>query len=104
MINRLSDNPHSKLLADFGHDLQSFFAQSLKCVGRSARLVSATTEELRSRSMHALSHRECLLAALDSAWPSHDREPGPADCGRRPRKPDHRVFFLHVAANELVGL
>ena len=46
---------------------KAFFAQTLECIGRGARLVGAAAEELRAGRGHLLGDRKSLLAALDGA-------------------------------------
>ena len=70
---------HAELLADLGHDLQAFFAESLEGVGRGARLVGAAAEELRAGRGDALGHGERLLAAFDRTRPGDDGEVVAAD-------------------------
>ena len=48
VVDGFGDDAHSEVVADFGHDLQGFDAEALKCVGRGARLVGAAAEELRT--------------------------------------------------------
>ena len=104
MVDGFGNDAHAELLADLRHDAQTFFAEALKRVRGSARLVGAAAEELGSRALQALRHTKCLLAAFDRARTSDDGEAGPADGGRRAGKTDDGVFFLHVTADQLVGL
>src|SRR5205809_12458 len=54
VINSLCNDPHAEFIAYLGHDLQSLFAESLKGIRRSARLVRSSAEELRPGPAHAL--------------------------------------------------
>ena len=81
-----------------------FFAQPLKRIRRSPRLVSSASKELRSGTMHALGHGKRLFPALDGAWSRNNRKPGAADRSRGPGKTNHRVVFFNVPAHQLVGL
>jgi hypothetical protein len=54
--------------------------------------------------MHALGDGKGLLAALDGAGSGHDCQPWSSNCRRGSGKADHGVVFLHIAANQLVGL
>ncbi len=104
VIDGLGDDLHAELLADVGHDAQAFFAESLKSVGRSARLVGSAAEKLGSGAMHALGRGEGLFAGLDAAGASHNRESWTADGRGGAGKGDDRVVLLDVAANQFVGL
>ena len=104
MINGFRNNLHPILLADLSHDLQAFFAQTLKRIRRSARLVSSAAKKLRSCARHALRHCKRLLPALDRAGASNNRQPGPANRGIRPRKTNHSVVFFDITAYQLVRL
>ena len=84
--------------------LQRFQAQALKGVRRGAGLVSAAAEELRAGRGHLLGDGEGLFAAFDGAGPGDDGQVAAADGGVGSGKADDGVFFLHVAAGQLVGL
>src|SRR5208282_5190188 len=74
---------------------------------RSARLVSATAEELGSGAGDALGNSESLLAALDAARPSNDGQVGASDADARSiraGKIDDSVVGLGVATHQFVGL
>ncbi len=92
-----------KLVADLGHDLERLDAEALECVGRGAGLVGAAAEELRAGGGDLLGDGEGLLAALDGAGAGDDGEVASADGGVGAGEADDGVFFLHVAAGELVG-
>src|SRR5262249_14554120 len=91
-------------LTDFGHNFQAIFAQTLKCVRRSARLVRSTAKESRAGAGHSFSNCECLFWRLDRAGPGNNAQIAAAKTSIAARKMDYRVFFLHVAADQLVGL
>src|SRR5438552_12290537 len=69
VVNGFGNNLHSILIADVGHDAQSLFAQTLKGIGRSPRLVRATSKKLRARAMHSLGYGKSLVATLNAARP-----------------------------------
>ena len=77
VVDGLGNDLHAELLADVGHDAQAFFAESLKRVGRSARLVGSAAEKLGSGAMHALGRGEGLFAGLDAAGAGNNRKAGP---------------------------
>src|SRR5579872_3548790 len=104
VIDRFGDDPHPELLAHFGHDTKGFLAESLERVRRGAGLVGAAAEELGSGFLHALGHGEGLFAAFNRARSGNDGEGWSADCRIGSGKANDSVFFLHIAADELVGL
>ena len=81
VIHRFGDDEQAEALANFGHDLQPFFAQSLKRIRRGAGLVGAAAEELGSGASDALGDDECLFAALDAARAGDDGQAGASDGG-----------------------
>ena len=78
--------------------------EALKGVRRGAGLVGAAAEELRAGSGDLFGDGEGLLAALDGAGPGDDGQVAAADGGIGAGEADDGVFFLDVAAGELVGL
>src|SRR2546422_4836670 len=93
---------HPILLPDFRHDAQALLAESLKSVGRSARLICTSAEELRAGAMHAFCYGEGLLAGLNAAGAGHDREARTADRRIRVSKGYDRIVGLYVAADQFV--
>src|SRR5215475_309087 len=47
-IHHLADSEQAELVGGFAHQLQALFAESLECIGRSARLERSGTQNLRS--------------------------------------------------------
>src|SRR4029077_4954867 len=79
VIDGFGDDEQSEAVADFGHDLQTFFAQSLKRIRRGAGLVGSAAKELRSGTGYALGSSESLIASLDTAGTGDDGEVGTSD-------------------------
>ena len=104
VIDGFGDDEQAEAVADLGHDLQPFFAQTLERIGRGARLVGASAEELGSGAGDALGNGEGLVAALDGAGAGDDGEVGAADGDGEFGKLDDRVVGLGVAADKFVGL
>src|SRR6266446_1874500 len=102
VVHGFGDDQQAKAVAEVGHNLQTFFAESLKGIGRSTRLVCAATEKLGAGAGHAIGDLEGLVAALDAAWTGHNDKICAADGDRRTRKPDYRVIGLYVATYEFV--
>ena len=94
-----------ELVANLGHDLQPVFAQALKRVGRSTRLVGASAEELRAGARDTRSATAIACSRLSMAQgPAMMARPGPANGGVRPCKTDDGIVELDVAADQFVGL
>src|SRR6266404_6023325 len=79
VIDGFSDDEQSEAVADFGHDLQTFFAQALKGIRGSARFVRSAAKELGSGTGDALGDFERLIASLDAARAGDDGEVGASD-------------------------
>src|ERR1700674_5450665 len=108
VIDGFGDDEQSEAFADFGHDLQTFFAQSLKRIRRSARLIGSAAEELGSGAGDALGDFKRLIASLDSARAGDDGQVGASDGDRRTFqvricKFDDGVVGLGVATDQFVG-
>jgi hypothetical protein len=77
VIDGFGHDKQAEAVADFRHDLQSFFAQSLKRIGRGARFVGAAAEELGSG---ATATRSAIVNACSRLsmphGPSNDGQPG----------------------------
>ena len=84
--------------------LQAFLAHALEGIRRGARLVRAAAEELRPGCATASAAAKACSAAFDRAGAGDDRQISPADRRIRAGKADDRVLFLHIAADQLVGL
>src|SRR5664280_3178174 len=67
VIDGLGNDQQTKAVADFRQDLQALLSQTLKCVGRGARLVGASAEEAGAGAGHALGGSERLITGFDSA-------------------------------------
>src|SRR5207237_2476958 len=72
VVRSFRDNLKAKFFAHLGHDLPSFFAQSLKGIRRSAWLDRASAKEFRATALDNLGDRKSLFAALDRTWPGDD--------------------------------
>ena len=79
VIDGFGDDEQAEAVADFGHDLQTFFAQALKRIRRGARFVGAAAEELGSGTGDALGDFEGLIASLNAARAGDDGEVGASD-------------------------
>src|SRR6266403_1570506 len=79
VIDGFGDDEQSEAVANFGHDLQTFFAQSLKRIRRGAGLVSASAKELSSGTGNPLGGFKCLIASLDPARSGDNGEVGASD-------------------------
>src|SRR5260370_38806226 len=78
----------------------------MKTVWRSARLVSAASEEPRAGFLDALGDGQTLLLGFDGARAGDERDVLAADddvAGGRGKSED-AVFFFGVAADEFIGL
>src|SRR5580692_74676 len=104
MVNGLGNCPQAKILTHVSHDLQAFFAQTLKRIRRCAWLVSSAAKELRPRTLDALSHSKRLLPALNGARPGDNRESRATNRGIAARETNDGVLFPEVAADQLVRL
>ncbi len=102
-VDGLAHDAQPEVLANLRHDLERVFSQSLEGVGRSSRLECTAAEELCSRIRHCFCDRKRLLTRLDSARPGDDRQVASANGGVGTGKADDGVFFLGVAAHQLVG-
>ncbi len=87
--------------ADAQH-LQPGFAESLKAVGRAARLEGAAAQDLGARALDGGGRRFDLLFRFGRARPGHDDDFVAADAHVADR--DDRVLLLERAARELVRL
>src|SRR6266446_8452 len=76
VIDGFGDDEQSEAVANFGHDLQTFFAQTLKGIRRCARFVGAAAEELGSGTGDALGDLKGLIASLDAARAGDNGEVG----------------------------
>ena len=65
VVDGLGDDLQTKAVAHLRHDAQAFFSQTLKGIGRSARLVGASAKKLRARLAHAFGYRKGLLVAFN---------------------------------------
>ena len=79
VIDGFGDDEQSEAVANFGHDLQTFFAQALKGIRRGARFVRSAAKELGSGTGDALGDFEGLIASLDAARAGDDGEVGTSD-------------------------
>ena len=104
VVDGFGDDAESKAIADFGHDLECVYAESLKGVGRRAWLVGSAAEELCAGGRNLLGDGEGLFTAFDGAWTTDDGEVASADRGIGSREADDRVFFFNVATCKLVSL
>ncbi len=85
-------------------NLEAVFGETLERIRRGARLVGAAAEEARAGASNVLGGSEGLVAALDGARAGHDGNLVAADGGVGIGEADDRVFFLEIAADQLVGL
>jgi len=96
----MQSDPESGLGARLRQQLQPVLLQSLKRVRRSARLVSATAQQLATGRFHRAGRRQNLLARLHRARSGAKRQF--ASPYRDTGNLDHRVVRLHLAADQLV--
>ena len=66
-VQSFSDDLQAISFTDFGEDLQTFFTEALKCVGRSTRLERAAAKEPGAASADSFGDGESLCAAFDCA-------------------------------------
>ncbi len=104
VVQRLGHNAQPEALPHLGHDAQSGLAHALEGIWGGARLVRPAAQELRSRPGYLLGYRKSLLPALNRAWSGDHGNVLAADRGIRAREADHRILFLHIAADQFVGL
>src|SRR5271166_3167356 len=104
VVDGLGDDQQPEAVTDLRQDLQAIFSQALKRVRRSAWLVRASTKELRARAGDTFGGGQRLLAAFDGARAGDHGHLVAAEARVRTGEADDRVFFLHVAADELVRL
>ena len=93
--------PSPVSLARFRQVSQAFFAQALKRVRRSARLVGAAAQELAAGGFHGARRCQNLFAAFHRTGARAERQFGAAH--RDARHVHHGVVGLHFAADQLVG-
>ena len=79
LVHRLGDDIKPELIADLGHHLQALFAESLKSVRRSTRLVRTAAEESGAAFGDDPGGRYHLFAVLKSARAGDHREFAAAD-------------------------
>src|SRR5260370_21031748 len=106
IVDRLGDDAETVRRADFRKNLEAVFAEALKTVGGSARLVGTSAEEARTGFFDAFGDGEALLLGFDRAG---SRDEGDVlasddDISRRRGNPKDAVFFLCIAADKLVRL
>ena len=88
----------------FRHNLQRFFAQPLKRIRRSPRLVGAAAVKLCAGHRHLLGNGERLISRLHRARSGDHRHLRAADGRIGPGETDDGVLFLHVAADQFIRL
>jgi hypothetical protein len=71
-LHHLGDDQQAGLVGDLAQQLQPLDAHALEAVGRAARLVRASAQELCARGGGQLRAQQDLLARFDRAGPGHD--------------------------------
>src|SRR5712691_4415281 len=106
IVDSFGDDAKAEFFPDFRENLEALFAETLKTVRGSAGFVSAAAEEARAGFFDALGDGQALLFGFDGAGAGDQGNVVAADddiAGRRGDSED-AVFFLGVAADELVRL
>jgi hypothetical protein len=106
IVDRFSDDAETVGRADFRKNLEAIFAEPLKAIRRSARLVGAAAEESRTGFFDALSDSQALLLGFHGARACYESDVLAADddVSRGRRDPKDAVFFFRIAADKLVRL
>src|SRR5713101_2347363 len=106
IVDGFRDDTETVAGADFRKNLQSFFTETLKTVGRSAGLVRTAAEKARAGFFDAFGDSEALFLGFDGARPG-DKSHVPAandDFAGRSGDSKDGVLFLGVAADQFVRL
>jgi len=92
----------TRFLAGFDHVFETFFAKTLKGVGRCARFEDSAAQGIRACLFDNLRDFENLGAALDRAGSRDDRDFCAADC--ESVEFENRILFVELARGEFVWL
>ena len=101
-FERFSDDVQAKCLSDFAHDFPAVFAEPLKRVGRASRFPHTAAEKTCTALLDRFGYSKGLLAILDRARPSDDRELAATD--RRAVNAYNGFFWTQVQRDQLVRL
>src|SRR5579883_768724 len=104
VVDGFGNDPQAELVANLRHDLERLFAQSLKSIRRSARLIGPTAEELRACRCNLFSYSKGLLARFNGAGAGNHGQVASADSGIGAGEANDRVLFLHIPADQFVRL
>ena len=106
VVDGFGDDAKTVGVADFSEDFEASFAQTLKAVRRSARLVGASTKEADAGGLELRGGGQALLFGFDSAGSSNHGEMRSTDedVSRGSGNADNGVFLLNVATDQFVGL
>ena len=106
IVDRLRDDPEAVSGAHFRKNLEAVFPEPLKAVRGSAGFVSATAKKPRAGFLDAFGDGQALFLSLHGAGACHQGHvlASNNDVARRCGDAQNGVFFLGVAANQLVRL
>src|SRR5882672_6838717 len=106
IVNRFGDDTEAVGRTNFRENLEAVFAEALKTIRGSARLISAPAEKPHAGFFEAFGDGEALLLSFDGARAGNEGDLIAADddvAGGRGDSQDS-VFLLGVAAHEFVRL
>src|SRR5262249_8950853 len=99
-FERFGDDLQSECVANLCHDFPSFFAESLKCIGRRSWLPHAASKEARTTLLNCFRDGERLVTILDRARAGDDGEL--ASANRRPAKSHNCFLRAQIERDQLV--
>src|SRR5467141_1242152 len=104
VVNRFGDDSEAVFFANFRENLEAVFAEALKTIRGSARLISASAEKPHAGFFEAFSDGEALLLGFDGARAGNEGDLIAANddvAGGRGDSQDS-VFLLGIATDEFV--
>src|ERR1700730_9314034 len=106
VVDGFGDDAEAEVLADLRENFEAVFAEALKTVGGSARLVSAAAEKFYAGFFDAFGGGEALLFGFYRARAADQAHVFAAEKNVAGRSGDAQdgVFFFDVAADQFVGL